>query len=165
MAVTGAVAVSADGRREVLGITVMPSEAKTFRADVLRPPAQRGLRGVQLAVSDAREGVKAVARKGLGAGWRRRSCFPGVLEPRRMAEQALTAVLQEAQIHGVSTRSVDDLATALGMSVEGGAVDLRRDRRAGDGVPNVAAGGRLALATGLEPTAPRWLASGSTPPA
>jgi putative transposase len=43
------------------------------------------------------------------------SYFPGFLEPRRMAEKALTAVIQEAYIQGVSTRSVDDLVKALGM--------------------------------------------------
>ena len=43
---------------------------------------------------------------------RKSSYFPGFLEPRRMAEKALTAVIQEAYIHGVSTRSVDDLARA-----------------------------------------------------
>ena len=42
--------------------------------------------------------------------------FPGFLEPRRMAEKALTAVVQEAYIQGVSTRSVDDLVQAMGMS-------------------------------------------------
>ena len=47
---------------------------------------------------------------------RKGSYFPGFLEPRRMAEKALTAVIQEACIHGVSTRSVDDLVKALGMS-------------------------------------------------
>jgi putative transposase len=47
---------------------------------------------------------------------RRGSYFPGFLEPRRMAEKALTAVIQEAYIHGVSTRAVDDLVKALGMS-------------------------------------------------
>jgi len=47
---------------------------------------------------------------------RRGSYFPGFLEPRRMAEKALTAVIQEACIHGVSTRAVDDLVKALGMS-------------------------------------------------
>src|SRR6187551_3765822 len=45
---------------------------------------------------------------------RRGSYFPGFLEPRRMAEKALTAVIQEAYIHGVSTRSVDDLVRAMG---------------------------------------------------
>ena len=44
------------------------------------------------------------------------SYFPSFLEPRRMAEKALTAVIQEAYIQGVSTRSVDDLVKAMGMS-------------------------------------------------
>ena len=47
---------------------------------------------------------------------RKGSYFPGFLEPRRMAEKALTAVVQEAYIQGVSTRSVDDLVQATGMS-------------------------------------------------
>ena len=47
---------------------------------------------------------------------RKGSYFPGFLEPRRMAEKALAAVIQEAYIQGVSTRSVDDLVQAMGMS-------------------------------------------------
>jgi putative transposase len=47
---------------------------------------------------------------------RKGSYFPGFLEPRRMAEKALTAVIQEAYVQGISTRSVDDLVQALGMS-------------------------------------------------
>src|ERR1700748_3712687 len=47
---------------------------------------------------------------------RKGSYFPGFLEPRRMAEKALTAVVQEAYVQGVSTRSVDDLVQAMGMS-------------------------------------------------
>lgn len=47
---------------------------------------------------------------------RRGSYFPGFLEPRRAAEKALTAVVQEAYVQGVSTRSVDELVKALGMS-------------------------------------------------
>src|ERR1035441_9298700 len=45
---------------------------------------------------------------------RKGSYFPGFLEPRRLAEKALTAVIQEAYVHGVSTRSVDDLVKAMG---------------------------------------------------
>src|SRR5689334_22968268 len=45
---------------------------------------------------------------------RKSSYFPAFLEPRRMAEKALTAVIQEAYVHGVSTRSVDDLVKAMG---------------------------------------------------
>ena len=47
---------------------------------------------------------------------RKGSYFPGFLEPRRTAEKALAAVIQEAYIQGISTRSVDDLVKALGMS-------------------------------------------------
>src|SRR5262249_8087772 len=47
---------------------------------------------------------------------RKGSYFPGFLEPRRLAEKALTAVIQEAYIQGVSTRSVDDLVQAMGMT-------------------------------------------------
>ncbi|HZF76169.1 MAG TPA: IS256 family transposase, partial [Acetobacteraceae bacterium] len=46
---------------------------------------------------------------------RRGSYFPAFLEPRRLAEKALTAVIQEAYVHGISTRSVDDLVRAMGM--------------------------------------------------
>jgi putative transposase len=46
---------------------------------------------------------------------RRGSYFPAFLEPRRLAEKALTAVIQEAYIQGISTRSVDDLVRAMGM--------------------------------------------------
>jgi putative transposase len=42
--------------------------------------------------------------------------FPAFLEPRKTAEKALTAVIQEAWIQGVSTRKVDDLVQALGMT-------------------------------------------------
>src|SRR4051794_4576385 len=47
---------------------------------------------------------------------RRGSYFPSFLEPRRTAEKALTAVIQEAYVHGVSTRAVDDLVKAMGGS-------------------------------------------------
>ncbi len=47
---------------------------------------------------------------------RRGSYFPEFLEPRRTAEKAMAAVIQEAYVKGISTRSVDDLVKALGMS-------------------------------------------------
>ena len=59
-------------------------------------------------------------------GWARWSCryrklrqgsyFPSFLEPRRLGERALTAVIQEAWIGGMSTRKVDGLVQALGMT-------------------------------------------------
>jgi putative transposase len=45
---------------------------------------------------------------------RKGSFFPEILEPRRRIDQALHAVVMEAYVHGVSTRSVDDLVAALG---------------------------------------------------
>ena len=42
--------------------------------------------------------------------------FPSLLEPRRRAERALSAVVQEAYVHGISTRKVDELVKALGMT-------------------------------------------------
>ena len=47
---------------------------------------------------------------------RKGSYFPGFLAPRRLAEKALTAAIQEACIQGISTRSVDELVKALGMT-------------------------------------------------
>ncbi|HMT22129.1 MAG TPA: IS256 family transposase [Promineifilum sp.] len=47
---------------------------------------------------------------------RKGSYFPGFLEPRRLAEKALTAVIQEAYVQGISTRAVDDLVKAMGLS-------------------------------------------------
>jgi transposase-like protein len=47
---------------------------------------------------------------------RKGSYFPEFLEPRRAAEKAMTAVIQEAYVQGLSTRSVDDLVKAMGMT-------------------------------------------------
>jgi putative transposase len=47
---------------------------------------------------------------------RKGSYFPAFLEPRRLTEKALAAVVQEAYVHGVSTPSVDDLVKAMGMT-------------------------------------------------
>jgi putative transposase len=46
---------------------------------------------------------------------RKGSYFPSLLEPRKRAEKALLSVVQEAYIHGVSTRKVDELVVSLGM--------------------------------------------------
>jgi len=62
-----AVAVNTDGRREVLGIAVMPSEAEAFWGEFLRSLADRGLRGVKLIIADDHKGLKAAAAKVLGA--------------------------------------------------------------------------------------------------
>ncbi len=71
VAVIVAVAVNSDGRREVLGMDIGPSEAETFWLGFLRKLARRGLRGVKLVISDAHEGIKAAAAKVLCATWQR----------------------------------------------------------------------------------------------
>ena len=71
VAVTVAVGVNGDGRREVLGMAVGPSEAETFWTDFLRGLARRGLRGVKLVISDAHEGLKAAVTRVLRATWQR----------------------------------------------------------------------------------------------
>jgi hypothetical protein len=83
------------------------------------------------------------------------SYFPGFLEPRRMAEKALTAVIQEAYIQGISTRSVDDPRLRGDKPRQGfghdrhlqkpGQPAVRGDRRAGASLPRTADRGRLAL--------------------
>jgi transposase-like protein len=71
VAVIVAVGVNADGRREVLGMTVGHSEAEPFWVEFLRSLRRRGLRGVKLVTSDAHEGLKAAITKVLGASWQR----------------------------------------------------------------------------------------------
>lgn len=94
VAVTVATGVNADGRREVPGVDIKPSEADTFWTECLRKPARRG---VQLVVSDAHTGRKAAIAKVLNVTWqrcrvhfvrialkaRRQACQPPGLRPYR----------------------------------------------------------------------------------
>ena len=63
VAVIIAVGVNGDGRREVLGMDIGPSEAETFWTEFPRKLRRRGLRGVKLVISDAHEGIKAAVAK------------------------------------------------------------------------------------------------------
>src|SRR5262249_34542186 len=71
VAVIVAVGVNSDGRREVLGMDIGPSEAETFWTAFLRKLTRRGLGGVKLVISDAHEGIKAAVSKILTATWQR----------------------------------------------------------------------------------------------
>jgi putative transposase len=71
VAVIIAIGVNADGRREVLGMDIGPSEAETFWTEFLRKLRRRGLRGVKLVISDAHEGIKAAVSKIMNASWQR----------------------------------------------------------------------------------------------
>src|ERR1700755_2603808 len=88
-------------------------EARTGAAHGVRDLARQVQRnGYRERVWDTRAGRIELEIPRLRKG----SYFPSFLEPRRTAEKALTAVIQEAYVHGVSTRSVDDLVRAMGAS-------------------------------------------------
>jgi putative transposase len=65
------VAANTEGKREIVGLHIGPSEAETFWATFLKGMARRGLRGVKLVISDAHEGLKAAIRRVVGASWQR----------------------------------------------------------------------------------------------
>ena len=71
VAVTLAVGVNMDGRREVLGMAIGASEAEPFWTDFLRDLVRRGLSGVKLVISDAHEGIKAATARVLSTTWQR----------------------------------------------------------------------------------------------
>ena len=108
----------ADVLREMIGFTAerlmaVEVEGLTGAAHGERTPDRLTHRnGYRERSWETRAGTVALKIPKLRKG----SYFPGFLEPRRMAEKALTAVVQEAYIQGVSTRSVDDLVQAMGMS-------------------------------------------------
>ena len=66
-----AVAVNTEGKREIVGLHIGPSEAESFWSDFLRSLVRRGLSGVKLVISDAHEGLKAAIRRVMGAAWQR----------------------------------------------------------------------------------------------
>ena len=66
-----AVAANRDGRREIVGLHIGPSEAETFWATFLKDLMRRGLRGVKLVISDAHEGLKAAIQRVIGTTWQR----------------------------------------------------------------------------------------------
>ena len=72
MAVIGAYGLRADGVREVLGVDVGVSEHTVLWREFLQGLVARGLRGVQLVISDAHAGLKAaIGAVFLGASWQR----------------------------------------------------------------------------------------------
>jgi putative transposase len=77
VAVIIAVGVNSDGRREVLGLDIGPSEAEPFWTEFLRKLARRVLRGV---ISDAHEGIKAAVAKVFA---RRLAALPRALHAQR----------------------------------------------------------------------------------
>ncbi len=66
-----AVAVNTDGKREIVGLHIGPSEAETFWSTFLKGLLRRGLHGVKLVISDAHEGLKSAIRRTFSASWQR----------------------------------------------------------------------------------------------
>ena len=104
--------------REMIGFTAQPLmelEVEGFTGAAYGEKSQERLvrrNGYRDRLSGTRAGTVEPRIPKLRKG----SYFPGFLEPRRLTEKALIAVVQEAYMHGVSTRSVDDLVKAMGMS-------------------------------------------------
>ena len=73
-----AVAVTVDGRREIIGLGTGPSEAETLWTEFLRSLKARGLDGVKLVISDAHSGLKAAIQRVFDATWQR--CRVGLLK-------------------------------------------------------------------------------------
>jgi len=106
----------------------------TFLREMIGFAAQRVMELESEALCGAGHGERSAERRNQRNGYRERdwetragtvelripklrrgSYFPVFLEPRRLAEKALTAVVQEAYVQGIATRSVDDPVRAMGM--------------------------------------------------
>ena len=93
-AVLIAVAVDGEGRRQILGVDLANRESRTSWRDFLLALKERGLFGVEFAVSDDHEGLKQAIREVLpGAAWQR--CYVHFLRnaldhlPRKLADDCL----------------------------------------------------------------------------
>src|SRR3979490_558512 len=106
----------------------------TFLREMIGFAAQRLMELESEGLCGAGHGERSADRRNQGNGYRERhwepragtvelripklrrgSYFPAFLEPRRLAEKALTAVIQEAYVQGISTRPVDALVRATGL--------------------------------------------------
>lgn len=121
-----------DERMALLDLVEKGADADLVR-DMLAFAAERIMEAEAEVAAGAAKGARSPLREAHRNGYRERdwdtragrielaiprlrkgSYFPSFLEPRRTAEKALMAVVQEAYVHGISTRAVDDLVKALG---------------------------------------------------
>src|SRR6187455_999059 len=123
-----------DERMALLELVEKSTDADLVR-EMLAFAADRIMEAEVELVTGAAKGVRTALRENHRNGYRDRdwdtragrielaipklrkgSYFPSFLEARRTAEKALVAVIQEAYVQGISTRSVDDLVKAMGAS-------------------------------------------------
>jgi transposase-like protein len=114
MAVVIATGVNAQGRREVLGFDVLPTETDEGWTQFFKSLKERGLSGVQLVISDAHGGLKGAARKALKAEWQRCKVhfYRNVLSqiPRRSqaeVSEAMKAVFVQRDEKSAKTKAAD----------------------------------------------------------
>ena len=130
VAVTIAVAVNTDGRREVLGMAIGASEAETFWIEFLRRLKRRGLAGVKLVISDAHEGIKAAVARVFRATWQRcrvhfmRNALAHAGKSGRRVVESLDPILISAFL-GLSTVTPYSIGLQVGrLGPDCGALDL-----------------------------------------
>src|SRR4051794_4181167 len=66
-----AVAVNTEGRREIVGLGIGPSEAEPFWSSFIKGLVKRRLKGVKLVISDVHDGLRHAITRGLSATWQR----------------------------------------------------------------------------------------------
>ena len=114
-----AVAVNTDGKREIVGLHIGPSEAETFWSMFLKSLARRGLRGVKLVISDAHEGLKAAIRRVFAASWQRcrvhwmRNAFAHAAPKQRPAVIAMIKTIFAQETAEAAHQQWDQVADAL----------------------------------------------------
>ena len=137
----------ADFLREMIGFSAQRLMDVEVEALTGAPPGVRGpnrlnqRNGYRDRTWETRAGTVELRIPKLRKG----SLLPRLPQPRRMAEKALTAVIQEAYIQGVSTRSVDVLVQAMGMS---GISKSHREARTVSGTAAMEASLRRAMRAG-----------------
>jgi transposase-like protein len=119
-AIVIAIAVTANGEREVLGLDVGPSESAAFWLAFVRDVAARGLNGVKLVISDAHAGLKAAIAAVLqGAGWQccrvhfMRDALGLVQKSaQQMVAATIRTVFAQPDAHAARERAIDGVCPA-----------------------------------------------------
>lgn len=111
MAVVIATGVNLEGRREVLGLDVIPAESEEGWAQFFKSLKERGLNGVKLVISDAHTGLRAAVRKVMKVEWQRCKVhfYRNVLVhvPKRSQSEAMKAVFVQRDEKSAKAKAAD----------------------------------------------------------